>query len=343
MKPSLLILSIGLFVLNVTINAVADSEHIPTLKAPKIIKRGPILYPGAALKRNQEGWVELETMVDRNGKPFDAVVVDAVGHAGFVRAAIRSLKRTTFEPGEYQGEKVDGVSRLKVVFSMHDNSAAFFGLFKTRFTETVSAIEVGDESDARSRLEELRDQTKTLYEDAMYWTARLYFERKWGTQTQQLSSVNRALAYNEAPRHLDANLFEQLQWSKLELQIQLGHYGEALRTIKVLEKLEGLDESRLAHLGQYRNSIEDLRVAEKAYSVNGLLDKEGRWKYVLLRNQFAVADVKGVINEFQLYCQRQLVRFRFEPELEYRLDNTNGTCRLWTIGKPNTEFKLIQL
>lgn len=343
MKPSLLILGIGLFGLSGTLSAETETKEIPTLTSPKVIKRGPILYPLAALSREQEGWVELETMVDRDGKPYDIVVVDAVGHSAFQRAAIRSLKKTTFEPGEYKGEKVDGVHRFKVAFSIHGDSPAYFKQFRAGFMETVRAIEAGDQNDSNSRLEKLRERTKTLYEDAMYWTARFYLERKWGTPTQQLSSVNRALGYNETPRYMDENLFENLLWSKLELQIQLGHYRESLRTINVLERLEELDESRKLELQQYRNSIEELRDADRTYSVNGLLDEDGKWKYVLLRNQFAVTDVSGVINEFQLYCQRELLRFKFEPELEYRLDGTNGTCSLWAIGKPSTEFKFLQL
>ena len=148
---------------------------------------------------------------------------------------------------------------------------------------------------------------------------------------------------NETPDYMDENLLSNLLWSKLELQLQLGHYRESLRTIKMIEKLGELDESQEAILRQYRNSIEELHATDRSYSVDGMLDKDGKWKYVLLRNQFAVTDVNGLINEFQLYCQRDLVRFKFEPELEYRLDGTNGTCSLWTVGKPNTEFKLLQL
>lgn len=342
-KPFLLIVGVGFISPSSQINAEGESKEIPTLKAPKVIKRGPIVYPAAALKRNQEGWVELETMVDRTGHPYEIVVVDSVGHHAFRTAAVRSLKNTTFEPGEYQGEKVDGVHRFKVAFSMHEGKPAYFGQFKRRFMETVQAIDAGDETRAADHLGKLRERTKTLYEDVMYWTASFYFERKWGTPSQQLISVNRALGYREEPGSIDANLFEQLLWSKLDLEIQMGHYGESLRSIKVLENLEEIDESRKANLASYRKSIEDLRAGDSTYGIPGVLNDEGKWKYVLLRNQFGITDVDGIIYEFQLYCERNLVRFKYEPEFEYRLDGTNGTCSVWAIGKPNTEFTLLQL
>lgn len=342
-RVSRLFLAALLFGLSGGIGAESDEKQLPTLKPPKVIERAPIVYPHAAIRRGQEGWVELETMVDRNGRPYDMVVVDATGHPAFQRAAIRSLSETTFEPGEYQGEKVDAVHNFRVVFSLHEGSAAYFGPFKTNFVNTLRAIDTADQTDVLSRLEKLRDRIKTLYEHSMYWTAHFYYERKWGTPIQQLSSVNRALAYSEKPRNMDASLFQKLLWSKLELQIELGHYGESLRTIRLLEKLDGVEEALLSQLVQYKNSIEELRQADTAYPVQGVLNKDGKWKYVLLRDQFGVTDVKGVINEFQLYCQRELLRFKFELDFEYTLDGTNGTCSLWAIGKPDSEFTFIQL
>ena len=342
-KLFLLLLGLGSVLLIGEVDAETDSKEIPTLKSPKVIKRGPIEYPRRALSRNEEGWVELETMVDRNGHPYEIVVVDSVGHPAFRIAAIQSLKRATFEPAEYRGEKVDGVHRFKVAFSMHSGTRAYFRQFRALFTKTVKDVEAGDQTSARSNLEKLRDQTKTLHEDVMYRTARFYYEQKWGTPSEQLASLNKALGYRTSPGNMDARLFEQLLWSKLDLEIELGHYGESLRTINVLEQLEGLDDSSQANLVKYKNSIKDLRVADTAFGVPGSLDENGKWKYVLLRNEFAVTDVEGVLYEFQLYCERDLVRFKFEPELQYSLDGTNGTCSLWAIGKPNSEFTLLQL
>lgn len=345
LKLSLLLLGLGIGILVLTGEATAETDtiEIPTLKPPKVIKRARIVYPPVALKRNEEGWVELETMVDRNGRPYEIVVVDSVGHPEFRRAAIRSLKRSKFEPGEYLGEKVDGVHRFKVAFQMYKGAPPYFGSFKASFMETVREIEYGDQAEALKRLEKLREKTKTLHEDVMYRTANFYYEKKWGTPIKQLAALNKAIGYRVSPGNMDARLFEQLLWSKLDLEIELGHYGESLRTILVLEKLEEIDDSRQSNLEKYKNSIKDLRSADSTFGVPGVLDKDGRWKYVLLRNQFGVTDVEGVLYEFQLYCQRDLVRFKYEPEFEYRLDGTNGTCSLWAIGKPNTEFTLLQL
>lgn len=320
-----------------------ETREIPTLKEPKVIKRAPIVYPSVPLSRDQEGWVELETMVDRDGRPYEIVVVDSVGHHTFRTAAIRSLKKTTFEPAEYLGEKVDGVHRFRVSFEIHSGAPPYFETFRTSFMETVREIEEGGQTASLKRLEKLRDRTKTLHEDLMYRTARFYYEQKWGTPAEQLISLNKAIGYRVTPGSMDARLFEQLLWSKLDLEIELGHYGESLRTITVLERLEGIDDSHRASLVNYKKSIKDLRATDTTFGVPGALNEEGKWKYVLLRNQFSVTDVEGVIYEFQLYCQRDLVRFKFEPEMKYSLDGTNGTCSVWTIGKPNTEFTLLQL
>lgn len=343
LKQHLLVLGFGVVLLSGVATAETDVREIPTLKAPKVVKRAPIVYPDAALSRDQEGWVELETMVDRSGRPYEIVVVDSVGHHAFRTAAIQSLKRTTFEPAEYLGEKVDGVHRFRVSFEMHSDAPTYFRRFRASFMETVREIETGEQAEALELLEKLQDQTKTLHEDFMYRTASFYYEQKWGTPVQQLSSVNKAVGYRKTPGNMDPKLFERMLWSKLDLEIKLGHYGESFRTIDVLENLENLDESKRTNLAKYRSEIENLRTTDTAYPVHGLLDKEGRWKYVLLRNQFGITDVDGIINEFQLYCERDLVRFRFEPEIEYSLDGTNGSCSLWAIGKPDTEFTLLQL
>ena len=55
-------------------------------------------YPRLAQAKGMEGWVRLDFMVGTDGKAFEIAVTDSMGNPNFRGAAIRALRKSTFEP-----------------------------------------------------------------------------------------------------------------------------------------------------------------------------------------------------------------------------------------------------
>ena len=320
-----------------------DSLTIETITMPKVIKRGMPGYPRRLLSKGEEGWVFLSFFVDTDGNPYEIHVSDASGDRAFQTAAIQAVKKTRFEPATYNGKKIDHEYRRQFTFEIVGKENLFRDSFKRRFYEVVEAISRKEKNKAESELEVLQGLRKTLHEDAMYWTAKYYFDQLWGTSSDQLVSVSRALGHDKSRRYMDSKLHQQLLWAKLNLQLQERKYVSALNTIDRFEDLDGVDEALRQQAAKYKRAIEALKSSAKIISVEGTIAQNNQWWQELIRNRFSVVDVEGNINEFDLICQRNRLRFKYEPELDYTFDGASGTCGVSVRGDPGTTFTLIQL
>ena len=321
----------------------SQEVEVNSIKMPKVIEYGTLQYPKRALSRGEEGWVYLHFMVDTEGNPYDISVADRSGRASFEDAAIRTLKGTKFRPGEYNGKKIDHGHNMQYTFEMAGKTALFANSFRRRFFEVVNLISSKQRTKAEDGVEILRERRRTLHEDAMYWTAKYYFAQAWGTVSEQLQSVSRALGHDKARRYMDVNLHQKLLWSKLLLQLQQKKYVSASATIERFNELKGVDEALLQQAAKFKTAIDDLRSSSAMISVEGTISPSGGWSYELIRNRFSVAEVKGVVEEFILTCERDRLRFEFEPDREYHYNHSSGACIVGVSGDPGTSFRFVQL
>lgn len=91
----------------------AASTGLQAVSAP------PPAYPVEAIRRGLTGTVELEILVDTDGKPLDARVVRSSGHRVLDQAARNVvLSRWRFEPALRDGRAVQALGRVPIVFSL---------------------------------------------------------------------------------------------------------------------------------------------------------------------------------------------------------------------------------
>lgn len=83
-----------------------------------VTSRAPV-YPMTALSQGIEGWVDLEFIVDREGRPRDIVVTDAVPTGTFDRAAANAVVRHRYEPFVVDGVSYERRVRLRVRFALN--------------------------------------------------------------------------------------------------------------------------------------------------------------------------------------------------------------------------------
>lgn len=75
-------------------------------------------YPMSALAQRIEGWVELEFIVDREGRPRDIVVTDGAPSGTFDRAAANAVARNRYEPIVVDGVTYERRVRLRMRFAL---------------------------------------------------------------------------------------------------------------------------------------------------------------------------------------------------------------------------------
>jgi TonB family protein len=88
--------------------APADELELVEFRAPA--------YPETALRRGAEGWVDLEFIVDRDGRPRDIAVTGAEPVGVFDRAAMQALGRYRYTPFELEGVAYERRVELRMRF-----------------------------------------------------------------------------------------------------------------------------------------------------------------------------------------------------------------------------------
>ncbi|MFP5307430.1 MAG: energy transducer TonB [Gammaproteobacteria bacterium] len=75
-------------------------------------------YPESAQRRAIEGWVEIEFLVDAEGKVKNVSVLKSGPTRVFDAAAVKAIRRWEFEPATRDGQPVDSQERRRVVFKL---------------------------------------------------------------------------------------------------------------------------------------------------------------------------------------------------------------------------------
>jgi TonB family protein len=100
----------------------ADFRLIP--RSPSVVdelrplKRIAPKYPREALLHGQQGYVELEITVDRNGDVINARVVDSAPPGVFDRAALAAAWKGSFQPRIVDGQPAETTGRYVVQFKL---------------------------------------------------------------------------------------------------------------------------------------------------------------------------------------------------------------------------------
>ncbi len=84
----------------------------------RLIEFAAPVYPDDALAAGIEGWVDVEYVVDREGRPRDIVVVDSRPGRRFVDAAIDAVESHRYEPFLLDGRVYERRVRMRVRFEV---------------------------------------------------------------------------------------------------------------------------------------------------------------------------------------------------------------------------------
>ena len=319
----------------------AQESEITLYAGPRKLHFPPPYFPQNARQAGGEGWVNLQFMVDVEGRPYEIVVTDSVGHPSFRNAAIRALRSAIYEPANLNGEPLDAGLRQKYVFTLEGKGAVGRGV-ASAVRRLSRFAEQGDKAGADSAMERI-DQlpVRNLQEDAWLGAAKYTYYEKWGTPAEQLRALNRAVAHERGDAYLPRGAFRHAQLNRFRLLVSMNHFAEAIAAFESLQELDPNDE-RLPDLQAVVDNLEELRQDDRAFTVDGELDDHGLWSHRLFKDHFSLRDIEGAVVELKLFCDTAFVFFRFDDRKTYRIGEGHGNCNLIVVGDSDTAFTLAQ-
>jgi len=316
----------------------AAAIPVEVYQPPKGIDLQEPQYPPSQRAAGSDGWVIVNMMVDPEGKPYEATVVDSTGNAVLEKAALAAVEKWRFEPATLNGKPIHAGGSYKINFVLTGESGAS-ETFALTYRKLVKAVQKGERERADSLLAQLKP--RNLYEDAYAGLANYTYAHKWGSVEQQLSAVRRAIAGENSARYLPKGAFISAQQAALALELQTHDFGQALRTWAALR--DDLDPTLRAQYQKTMDQIETLRTSDEAFAVSGEITKGTSWYHLLLKNRFQIEVANGAVAEIKLRCSRQYVSFHFDPQLQYTVKGGDRGCWMEVVGDPGTKFQLVQL
>jgi TonB family protein len=170
-----------------------QSEVAPVAlyKSPKVIEWGRVPYPKVDLTGVHEGWAIVNLMVDPEGNPYEATIVESIGGPAFEKAALAQALKSRFEPASMSGTPIHAGTSVKLYFQVPGipQDLKIRDEYPMQFQEVLKAVVAGDRERADAKLARL--DAHNLYEDAYRAIAEFAYYLRWGTEAQQISALRR--------------------------------------------------------------------------------------------------------------------------------------------------------
>ncbi len=324
-------------------NAFGQGAKIETYVPPKVTKTTNPYYPNRPEQLGIEGSVELNMMVDTDGKPFEVAVVNSTGSKEFEASALSVLRKWKFEPAKSEGKPIIGSTKVLMRFLIGGPvhaSKEFIDAYK----EFFDGIKSQPKEDAAALLEKLKASGgNNRYEAAFLSLANYLYANKYGNSLEQMKYLDAALSFSRDKNDpvflpVDEAIFARREL--LKLQVKNAYYQEALGTYGYFAQVG--DKDSMFTFNSTVNQIIDIAKSEKSYEIPMALDEGGHATIKLLKHKVYATEVAGKLDEFKLYCQKKFVGFPVEADFGYDIPEAWGLCSLDVIGRAGTKFKIGQ-
>ena len=121
----------------------ASDEPVVRISAKPLERRAP-RYPSQEALQGSTGWVLLDFVVREDGSVADPIVQESSGLRAFERAALRAVRRWSFEPATVDGEPVEQChTQVAISFDGDVKNLGATRSFKRRYGEVVDHWQAG--------------------------------------------------------------------------------------------------------------------------------------------------------------------------------------------------------
>ena len=311
----------------------------------KPIHLAPPNYPVSQRALENAGMVEVRFMVDKDGKVFEPMVIEATKQA-FEREALQAAINYLYTPAKLDGSLTESVRTLRVLFLMENSQDTVpkkFGRYH-RLVKKELAKDKTDEQKIRSYLRRMTTSNPlSPYAYAHLNLIKYQYALKTNDNNAQISAIRQLLLFEGSAgrkgKFLDDDLRKTIKRALYILYVKTQRYAEALGAYKQLLDIDAEAESLF---GDSAKKIYGLRQNDRPVKITMQVDSRGYSSIDLFKKTFSFDDLDGSITTLKLRCRNKFAKLDFNFEREYQIPHSWGYCNLQVIGAPATKFSLFQ-
>ena len=326
--------------------AAADERASHQVYAKPIVRPAP-MYPRSELRSRQQGWVDLNYVVNTEGEVIEPVVEASSGSRAFERAALNSVKRWRYEPAMLNGEPIQQCkTAVRISFAVDGSQTGVSRRFHGNYRKIEKALEKGEVDAASSALEDAFDSKGlTLGELSWLWALKARIAGMHGDRKQQLVAVRRALAVSKdwVPEELRVGLLK----TRFILEIQENNLAAAMDAYSKLQAIDGADTSQLDPVIENIQAIvESDQLLFSAAEIGGDGTCEtctSQWRYRPVRRAIEIIDIDGNLENLELRCEWKRYVDEARENVAWQIPASWGDCSVVVHGETGSTFKLVEL
>jgi hypothetical protein len=312
--------------------------------AQNLLSPRPVVSPQPPQPTNAagqavEGWVTVRYTVGANGVPADVYVIDAMPPGIDTGPTLETFADWKFTPGTSAGSAINWYNnQTRIVFRTEGGSSPTADAFATGYAQIGELLESGDARAALSASETLiADNASRLSELGLALVQNAVIQTELDAPFAALAALRMATDPH-VPMLGGAELYGAVKL-RLELEQQLSHTQEAIRSYRRLEKAIGNQDADLDQQGKTLIQLWDLAPLLEVY---GRIDG-GRWQFDAGRRFFYLDKIEGgSLSTIDAECDTRKLTLEFDPNVDYQLPESFGACTLVLHGDNGTRFSLVE-
>ena len=327
----------------VAANAAADDSSSKQVYAKPVDRSAP-RYPSSELRRRQQGWVELNYVVTKEGEVVEPVVEASSGSRAFERAALNTVKNWRYEPAMLNGEPIQQCkTAVRISFALDGAQSEVSRNFYRKYRKIDKILAKGEIDSASAELEKAFELT--LGELSWLWALQARLAGLQEDREQQLVAVRRALAVSKdwIPDKLRSGLLT----TRVVLELQQNNFAAALDAYADLQAIDSANTANLDPIIQnIRGHINgnELLVSTAVIGGDGSCEScSSQWRYQPMRRAIEIADVEGTLGNLELRCEWQRFVDKARENVAWSIPESWGDCSVVVFGETGSTFKLVEL
>ncbi len=303
-------------------------------------------YPTEGLAKGQEGWVRMHYVVTADGRAIDPIVVDSCGGAQFEAEARKAIANWRFDAPASGGELPNNLVNIRTETQRGRNGAT--PNFTRYLREIVAAVNSNDLVSAQERVDHAHKIGGwNLYESVMLLLVAGRVDGAEGNMVGKLEHYRRALGVSNRDS-LNRNGRRDALTKIFDLQDQYGHYAEATRTFRLLEK-ERDNRAEMREFGPRAAEIKALLASDDTVTAAATIYNpcdcdagEPLWYYRPARRTFSFANLNGNVERFEARCDSMRIRGDVVEGKRWTLAPEWGNCRMFVFGDDRASFDFLE-
>lgn len=327
-------------------SATADDSTSKQVYAKPVDRSAP-RYPSSELRKRQQGWVELNYVVTKEGEVVEPVVEASSGSRAFERAALNTVTNWRYEPAMLNGEPIQQCkTAVRISFALEGAQSEVSRNFYRKYRKIDKTLTKGDVESASAELEKAFElKGLTLGELSWLWALQARLAGLEEDREEQLVAVRRALAVSKD--WIPSELRSGLLTTQVVLELQRNNFAAAL---DAYSDLQAIDDANTADLDPIIQNIrkhidgDELLVSAAVIGGDGSCEScSSQWRYQPMRRAIEIADVDGTLGNLELRCEWQRFVDKARENVAWRIPASWGECSVVVFGETGSTFKLVEL